>query len=82
MKWANSDIMREIFQTQPIAKELVKAHLADIDMALQMEMMAAMGPQPPAEASGPARGMANSNQNSGGAGKQSSGSGGTAEPNS
>jgi len=64
MKWANSDHMREIFQAQPMARELVKAHLAEISMALQQEMMALQGP-PPEEASGPARAMSNSNSNAG-----------------
>lgn len=79
MKWANGDHMREIFQAQPMARELVKTHLSEIEAAIQQELIAAQGPVSQ-EPSGPARAMSNSNQNAGGVGPTSSGAGGTSEP--
>lgn len=62
MKWANSDRMREMFQTTPVAKELVKMHLAEIDNAMAQILM----PQAAAQGGAPggAQGMANSNRES------------------
>ena len=68
MKWANGDKMREIFGVQPIAKKLVGAHLAELDMLLQQQMMAQMaaqaGPTAPKPGGG-SKAMSNSNSNSG-----------------
>lgn len=66
LKWANSDRMREIFSTVPVAKEMVKMHLQEIDAALAQEAaqqaMLTMGPQ--RRMGGAAEGMTNSNRES------------------
>lgn len=70
IKWANSDIMRELFQTTPVAEKLVAAHLADIDAQIAMVQAQAMAAQAPPQGAKPKPGgsgkaMGNSNANSG-----------------
>jgi hypothetical protein len=65
IKWANSDVMRETFGKNPIAKKLVAAHLAELDMMIQQAAMAQMAMQGPQPAQGPGKAMGNSNQNAG-----------------
>ncbi len=67
LKWANSDNMRELFQSNQIAEKLVTAHLADIDAqmaAIQAQQAAAAAPPP--KPGGAATAMKNSNTNAGG----------------
>ena len=67
VKWANGDRMREIFQTAPIAKKLVAAHLAELDMLLQQQQLAqqAAAAGPERRMGGASKAMGNSNSNSG-----------------
>jgi hypothetical protein len=65
IKWANSDVMREMFKTNQIAKKLVAAHLAELDMEIQKAAMQQMAMQGPPPAQGAGRAMGNSNANAG-----------------
>ena len=67
--WANSDRMVELFKKFPAATGLVTAHLAEIDLAIQMRQAGDMDPNPtpettPPQPQGAGRAMANSQQNS------------------
>lgn len=68
IKWANSDNMRELFQSNPVAKQLVTAHIAELDAKIsemQMAQAAAQaGPPAPKPGGGAAQGMKNSNRES------------------
>jgi hypothetical protein len=66
IKWANSDVLRELMQVQPMTEKLVEAHLMEIEAKvaeIQMAQAAMQtGPQQPGGAS---KAMGNSNQNAG-----------------
>ncbi len=65
LKWANDDHIRELLATTPISEKLLEVHLMEIQAAIPPPPMPGGGAPP---AAGSARGMANSNQNSGPAG--------------
>jgi hypothetical protein len=65
IKWANSDVLRELSEIQPMTEKLVEAHLTEIEAKvaeIQMAQAAMAGPQQPGGAS---KAMGNSNQNAG-----------------
>ena len=94
IKWALSDRGRQIFEQFPEAEQLVDAYLTQIDNALMAARQGQMdatgvapqqppqGPQTPQQQGrfGRAQQMRNSNQNAGEVGPESSGAGGTSEP--
>jgi hypothetical protein len=65
LKWANSDTIVELLKEKPGIESMLTAHLQEIDMALQEQMMLAAGPQPP---QGAGMAMQNSNREAGGLG--------------
>ena len=67
MKWVNSDRIVELITENPALEVLLDAHLDDIEMAMQQQMMvmSGQGPTPP---QGAGMAMANSNQEAGGLG--------------
>lgn len=76
LKWANGDVVRELIQTKPEVKGLLKAHLMEIRIAKQELMMGVVGGEmlndaqvnvgveAPKPAQGAGRSMQNSNQES------------------
>lgn len=76
IKWANADTMISLMLEYPAVEGLLTAHLMEIDLAIQEQMMGVIDPagktdpsvtqpQPGGAAPGASQGMANSNQNSG-----------------
>lgn len=63
MKWANSDRMREMLKTTPVAEQLLTTHLQEMDMMNMQAQMAAMPPTAGAPG-GAGAALSNSNQNS------------------
>jgi hypothetical protein len=74
VKWANSDKIVQLLKEKPAVKELLLAHLMDIDNAAMMQQMQAMGPQP-SKPGGAGLAMKNSNQESGSVSNASGGGG-------
>jgi hypothetical protein len=71
LKWANSDVIVELTQSNPAMEQLLTAHLQEMDGALaQIAMQQAMAQQPPKPGGGgigAGQAMSNSNGESGGA---------------
>lgn len=82
MKWANSDSMRDLFKTNPPVTKFVELHLQELDAMIAQQQLAQQAVMAPSQQKmgGAAMAAQNSNRNSAGVGKDSSGSGGTAEP--
>lgn len=64
LKWANSDVIRQLLEEKPAMEGLLEAHLTEIEVAL-MEQQMLLNPQPAGQApGGGAMGMGNSNRES------------------
>jgi hypothetical protein len=67
LKWANGDAIQQLLTENPPLEQLLVAHLAEIDGAIQMQMMAQQGPPAPQKPGGAGKAMSNSNGESAGA---------------
>ena len=64
VKWANSDVIRELLLGDPTIEPILTAALVEIDQKLMEKMAMMAGPQPPQKPGGSAVSMQNSNRES------------------